>query len=198
MPNMDVLDRFSKGRFKVGLGAASILILGALIVAVLIGMLSQPKGTVSRIAVQSAVSTNKSTGEIYVHVAGEVIKPGIYRLRDGSRIIDLISIAGGFTEFADRAALNLAQRLQDEDQLIVPKLGASQEAGNSGSAQQKVNLNQADAKSLESLPHVGPSLAARIVAWREEHGRFRKVEDLLGVPGIGPKTFADLKSLVTI
>ncbi len=201
MPGLDLIEGFRRDRLRVGLGAVAVLLLGALGVAIVIGMLTAPRGSVQEVTRQVAATPIQQSRQIFVHVVGAVASPGLYQLSEGSRVIDLIFAAGGFTLEADPAQLNLAQRLQDEEQLRVPKAGESlgQEGqGASGSKGGKVNLNTADSALLETLPHVGPALAERIINWRTEHGRFRSIEDLLGVSGIGPRTFEDLKNLITV
>ncbi len=107
-----------------------------------------------------------------------------------------MAAAGGLTASADPAALNLARFLSDGEQIIVPALGqavpASSAAGGTAIAG-KVNINTADEPTLETLPRVGPAMAARILAWRAANGRFTAVEDLMSVSGIGEKTFEGLQ-----
>jgi competence protein ComEA len=135
-------------------------------------------------------------GHIYVHILGEVAAPGLYELREGDRAVDAVAAAGGFTTDADQAQLNLARFLVDGEQIVVPAVGDSPApTGESGG---KVNLNSADVTQLQALPRIGPAMAQRIVDWREANGRFASVEDLLSVTGIGAKTFAALKDLVTV
>ncbi|WP_288452430.1 helix-hairpin-helix domain-containing protein, partial [uncultured Microbacterium sp.] len=107
--------------------------------------------------------------------------------------------AGGFTADADRAAVNLARTVSDGEQLVVPVAGTSPQGGTAPAAGDGlVNLNTADAAALDTLPGVGPATAARILAWREEHGRFGSVDDLLSVSGIGEKTLDELRDKVTV
>lgn len=136
---------------------------------------------------------------IYVHVAGEVHAPGLYRLDADARVVDAVAAAGGTTGEADVQAINLARAVTDGEQLIVPAIGESTEtATQSGvTSDGKVNLNTADAATLETLPRVGPALAQRIIEWRETNGAFRTVDDLLGVSGIGEKLLAGLRDRVT-
>ncbi len=134
---------------------------------------------------------------ILVHVLGAVEHPGLYELHEGDRAVDAVAAAGGFTETADQAALNLARFVVDAEQLYVPVLGEVAVPG-SPQADGKVNINTAAAADLESLPRVGPAMAARIIDWREANGRFTSIDDLLNVTGIGDKTFEGLKDLVTV
>ncbi len=208
MPPSDPLAASRTGRFRVGLGAAIVLLLAGLGIAVLVTALSANAGgtTVVRAPMPSpdVAQTEPPAGAmIYVHILGAVNRPGLYAFRDGDRAIDAIAAAGGYTQDADRRQLNLARFLSDGEQIYLPREGEVTAppgggAPASGTTAGKVNLNTADAAALETLPRVGPALAARILAWREANGRFTSVEDLLGVSGIGEKTFAGLKDLVTI
>ena len=205
----DPLAASRTSRVRVGLGAAVVLLIVGSVVAVLVAALSS--GTSSRTVVAAANSAPNTSvptpavgAAIYVHILGAVAVPGLYELRDGDRAIDAVAAAGGFAEGADLRQLNLARFLSDGEQVYVPTeeevaLGVGIPGGiGSATSGGKVNLNTADAASLETLPRVGPSLAARIIAWRDANGRFTSIEDLLGVSGIGDKTFAGLRDLVTI
>jgi len=111
-----------------------------------------------------------------------------------------VAAAGGLTASADPASLNLARFLSDGEQIVVPAVGEAPPASVAvgGTAiPGKVNINTADEPTLETLPRVGPAMAARILAWRAANGRFTAVEDLMSVSGIGEKTFEGLKDLVT-
>lgn len=148
---------------------------------------------------------------VYVHLHGAVAEPGLYRLASGARVVDAIAAAGGFGETADRGAVNLARAVEDGEQIVVPELGAQPPvaAGGSGTgtgtgtgggapAGTKIDLNTADAAALDTLPRIGPAMAARIIAWRDENGRFTSVDDLLAVPGIGDKMLEALRDLVRV
>ncbi len=149
----------------------------------------------------------RSRATIYVHILGEVARPGLYQLGEGDRAVDAVAAAGGFTDRADPASVNLARFLTDGEQIIVPELGAAPapaagDGGSGGAAGAqvagKVNLNTADSAALETLPRIGPAMAERILSWRDENGRFEAVEDLMSVSGIGEKTFEALRDLVTV
>jgi competence protein ComEA len=147
-----------------------------------------------------------------VDVAGAVRRPGVYRLPPGSRVNDAIRRAGGPTTGADISAVNLAAPLEDGRQILVPERpgGVGADASNVGSGGaaaggataagavggQPVNLNTATLDELQSLDGIGPGLAGRIVAYRQEHNGFRTVDELAQVPGIGPKRLAALRDRV--
>jgi competence protein ComEA len=190
-------------RLQVGLGAAVVLLIVALGAAVLISAFSS-SGTTRTIAASGHQTAPRAHEvAVFVHILGAVAKPGLYELHDGDRAVDAIAAAGGFTAKADQQQLNLARFISDGEQLYVPEKGEAPVASSRGNALgaangAKVNLNTADESTLETLPRVGPAMAARIIAWREANGRFSSVEDLMNVTGIGEKTFADLKDLVTV
>lgn len=141
-----------------------------------------------------------SAEPVLVHVAGEVARPGLYRLAAGSRVADALSAAGGATADAALAGLNLARILEDGEQLVVPGPGAAATASSAPGvrADGKVDLNRAGQAELDALPGIGPVLAARIVAYRETHGGFRSVRDLRRVQGIGEKLYRSLAELVAV
>jgi len=200
-------------KVKIGLGAAAVLLIAAFAVAVLVGMLapSGDSGRVPAVTVTAAGSNRPvpvptPTSVLYVHVLGAVTRPGLYTLADGARVVDAIGAAGGMTDDADQSGVNLARQLSDGEQLIVPRVGdpaavpAAGDGASGGSALPggKVNLNTATDEQLETLPRVGPAMAAKIIAWRTENGRFTSVDDLMNVSGIGEKTFDGLKDQVTV
>lgn len=142
-------------------------------------------------------------GGLYVHVLGEVTAPGLYILDADARLVDALAAAGGTLDTADLRAVNLARQLSDGEQIIVPALGDEPEsgAGSSGGgvgADGLIDLNSADQAALETLPRIGPALAQRIIEWREENGRFRSVDDLLAVSGIGEKLLAGVRAKVRV
>jgi competence protein ComEA len=136
-----------------------------------------------------------------IDVAGDVRRPGLYRLPSGSRIDDAIAAAGGATSKAQLAAVNLAAPVADGEQVLVPGSGAggaaavpSPAAGASPSA--PLDLNTATLEQLDALPGIGPVTAQKILDYRQQHGAFHAVSELEGVPGIGPSHMAQLKGLV--
>ncbi|TAM70201.1 MAG: hypothetical protein EPN48_06920 [Microbacteriaceae bacterium] len=220
-------------RLRLGIGAAAVLVIGALVVTVVISLLAPGSGNQTVAAVTALTGQGASTGAatgasisgagvdptsaarpgvVYVHVLGAVNSAGLYQLSSGARVLDAVAAAGGFAADANQGGVNLARPLSDGEQLVVPKVGEpisgeapGAGAGGGGSAAGagvgaggKVNLNTAGEVELQTLPHVGPALAARILQWRKDNGRFSTVDDLMAVTGIGAKTFDSLKDLVTV
>ena len=140
-------------------------------------------------------SPRTTAGEVTVHVSGAVAAPGLVSLPVGSRVADAVLAAGGALPGADLTALNLAAAIVDGQQLVVPDTAGD---GAVVAADGRVRINTADATALEGLPGVGPVLAERIVAYRDSHGPFAVVEDLLEVPGIGESKLAAMRDRVIV
>lgn len=145
---------------------------------------------------------------LQVHVLGAVHKPGVVQVSEGARVHDAIAAAGGLTAKAHLGSLNLAAPVSDGMQVMVasgPEQTSTTSADDQGppappgsSGGPLVNLNTSTQAQLETLPGVGPSTAGKIIAWRDQHGKFSRVEELQEVDGIGPKTFERLRPLVTV
>ncbi len=161
---------------------------------------------------------------IYIHIIGEVRNQGIIELKSGQRIIDAIEKAGGVTQEADISKVNLAFILSDGQKVKIPNINDKEEniiyvtdssgkdviidsqmgvaignaSGNNGVNGIKVNINTANQTELETLNGVGPSLAAKIIEYREKNGKFKNVEDLKNVSGIGEAKFEGIKNQVVI
>lgn len=149
---------------------------------------------------------NADLKEISVYVSGEVSSPGVIKLENGSRLDDAIKKLGGLTKDADANRINLAMRLEDAGHYIIPKKGekiqVQQDINASGSQYQdnnsdgKIDINTADEKKLEEIPGVGPATAKKIVDYRNREGKFKDIEDLKNVTGIGDKKFENMKGYV--
>lgn len=170
------------------------------------------------LTVNSSKTAQKSTSKptktanskwLIVDVEGAVNKPGVYRLLATARVYDAIQHAGGLTEQADTSAINQAQKLHDQSQVFVPDKNSSSTAPNTAQTTaansensvtdtKTINLNTADVTELQNLPGVGPKKAELIIQYRQEKGSFSKIEDLTEVQGIGEKTFAKIKSQLTV
>jgi competence protein ComEA len=137
--------------------------------------------------------------EVVVYVSGAVRQPGLYALPRGARAADALAAAGGHDATADLSRINLARRLADGERLHVPRTGEPVATGEpAGSAGERLDINVATAEELDALPGVGPTIAGRIVAYREEHGPFSTVEELQNVSGIGPATLERLRPHVAV
>lgn len=132
-----------------------------------------------------------NNGQVVVHVVGDVVSPGIVTLNAGSRVIDAINAAGGFTTDAKQDTLNLAAHIEDGQLIQVGTTSVS-------ALDNRIDLNTATAEQLDSLPGIGPVMANRILEWRQAHQRFSSVDELQEVEGIGSKLFNRLKSAVRV
>lgn len=154
---------------------------------------------------QTSAGSTSVAPNLTVHVVGEVKRPGVVTLAAGARVHDAIQAAGGLTAKARLGALNLAAPLVDGSQVVVggpesdsQTMAPSGAGGKSAGGAQQVDLNTATQAELETLPGVGPVMAQKIIGWREQNGRFHRVEDLQEVDGVGAKTFERLKPLVKV
>ncbi|WP_071045825.1 ComEA family DNA-binding protein [Microbacterium sp. UBA3394] len=183
-----------------GVGGLVLLVLAGLVVTVVIGLVRGATAPVETVTVDDLTTPGAPAADLYVHVSGAVAGPGLYVLADGARVMDAVAAAGGFTGDADSAAVNLARPIADGEQLHVPAKGEAPvpATGSASGGAGPIDLNTADVAALETLPGIGPTLGGRIVAWREENGRFTSVDDLLAVPGIGEKLLAGMRDLIVV
>lgn len=161
--------------------------------ALLIGWILWPQTEAATIAFEPEELSGASNAEISVHLVGEVVNPGLYQLPIGSRVNDVVDIAGGLKANASVSSVNLARILVDGEQVVIKSEEKHQEELDA-----KISINDADVEKLDSLPGVGPSIAARIIEHREQNGPFRSVEQLTEVSGIGPKMLSNIKDLVRL
>ena len=160
---------------------------------------------------------NEKENKIIVHITGEVKKTGILTLPEGARIADAIKEAGGATNQADLDEINLAYELSDGQKIYIPnkkdkeknegKVYITSESGNndvtennnnSQGGNKKVNINEAGQSELETLPGIGQAMASRIIEYREQNGKFQKIEDIKNVKGIGDSKYNNIKEYITI
>jgi competence protein ComEA len=133
-------------------------------------------------------------GDVVVHVAGAVRRPGVYRLPAGSRVTDAVKRAGGFAGGSNQDAINLAARLSDGQQVVVPGAGAASAAAAAGGQTGPVSLGSANAAQLDQIEGIGPVTAQKIIEFRDQHGGLSSIEQLDEVDGIGPSTMETLRS----
>jgi len=152
---------------------------------------------------------------LVVQVIGEVVKPGVYSLPQESRVADAVNAAGGLLAEADPNSINLAAHLEDGQQVNIPLQNASL-GGNTAptspapftvvatltptatTTASLININTATVEQLDALPSIGPVTAQSIVTYRQQHGPFQHIEDIMNVPGIGPITFEKIQKLITV
>jgi competence protein ComEA len=193
-------------RWRVGITTG--IALGAAVLLIVVGSFlfrgaTPPVETVS--ATESSTGDRVTDGEervaavspqVVVHIVGAVVRPGVIRVPDSSRVEDVLALAGGPTKDAELSGVNLARTIFDGEQIVVPAIGEEILAGE-GARGGRVSLSRADSAALQTLPRVGPATAERIIAWRDANGPYRSVEDLLAVSGIGPATLEGLREYVT-
>lgn len=149
--------------------------------------------------------TKGQSAEVVIYICGAVASPGVYTLPEGSRVYELIEAAGGLLEDADNRVLNQAEVLQDGQQIVVytreeaadlpvPDSGAGTVVSNEG----KVNLNTAKAEELMTLSGIGEARAHAIIAYREQNGGFRSIEEIMEIEGIKEKLFEKIKEQIEI
>jgi len=181
----------------------SLLLLSSIILGGALFYLRWPRPTPIEIIEPTPVLAS-TPAEVGVYVVGAVLNPGVYFLPQGSRVEDALEAAGGSTEEADLAWVNLAKRVYDEEQIYVPRLGEENpplpppSGSSGGQAGGKININTASAAELETLPGIGPVLAQRVVDYREANGPFAAIEDIKNVRGIGEATFEEIKELIFV
>lgn len=139
---------------------------------------------------------------IYMHITGEIKKPGVYKMKDGSRMDDLVKEAGGLTDDADIDQINLSEKLVDEERIIIPSksdASASDVTAHAASTAKasKVNINTADITELMTLPGFGEKTAQKIIDYREKK-KFKKIEDIMNIDGIGEKKFKKIKDYIIV
>jgi competence protein ComEA len=174
---------------------ALVLAAAALVLLVVAGRTLAGAGAAGPRPVATLVPERAAVTKLFVHVAGDVRRPGLYRLAEGKRVADAVARAGGATASADTAALNLAAPLADGMQVLVPSRAAA--AGGGAATTGRVSLSSASVADLDALPGIGPVTAQKIVDHRLAHGGFSSVEDLNAIPGIGPARVEQLRELVS-
>ncbi|MGI8792001.1 MAG: helix-hairpin-helix domain-containing protein [Acidimicrobiales bacterium] len=175
---------------------------GVLVVAAVAVVIAvRPGRALPEVSLPMASAPSPASAEpILAHAAGAVHRPGLYRLPAGSRVADLLEAAGGPVTDGDVDRLNLAARVNDGDRVYVPRVGElmSADEAEPGAPTGKLDLNAATQSQLEDLPGVGPATASAILDERRRRGRFKSVEDLLEVRGIGPAKYEQLRELVRV
>lgn len=166
-------------------------------------VLAQVEGTEMNEKENEENSAEDEARVMMADIKGAVVKPGVYEIQEGGRVVDLIQLAGGLEKDADTNAVNFAMYVQDEMAIYVPKIGeqvnvAPALQGNGGEGKGTVNINSAQSSELQTLPGIGPSKAEAIIEYRETNGPYKSIEDLKEISGIGDKTFEKLKDQISV
>jgi competence protein ComEA len=170
-----------------------LLILGgAALVSVTLLISGQSKSEPVQIRPSSSEKSAIALVGGFVHISGAVVTPGVYPISSGMRLFEVIALAGGFAKNADQDSINLARTVADGEQILVSRGGVPAKSDG------LIHLNRATVAELDKLPGLGPTLAARIIDWREANHGFQSIDDLRKVGGIGDKLFAALRKLVTL
>lgn len=148
---------------------------------------------------------------IKIHITGQINKPGVIELEIGSRISDAIEKAGGLTTFANLENVNLAYALEDGQKIYIPSIEEKNELyiqegidenivekTNISDSEKTININKANETELEKIPGIGPAMAQKIIKYREENGRFKTIDDIKNVSGIGEKKYESIKQYITV
>jgi len=156
-----------------------------------------------------ALTATPTPSPLRVYITGAVLHPDVYRLAAGSIVKDAIEAAGGVTQDADLVRINLAQELQDQQQIYVPRVGEDEapppvaggeptpSSGSAGLAG-KININTATTEELDTLPGIGPAFAQRIIEYRNANGPFKTIEEITNISGIGDATFQKFKDRISV
>lgn len=174
-------------------------IIAVIVVFIIVGFLFYEKPVEEEIDTYTApkITTETPTVEyIYVDIKGEVINPGVYKVRKDTRLYYVIDLAGGFTDIANSNPINLSIILKDQDMIYIPSIH-DEVVVEQPVESTLVNINTASKERLETLPSIGPATAQAIIDYRNETP-FTVIEDILNVPGIGEVTFDKLKELITV
>jgi competence protein ComEA len=192
-----MLERYPR-RLAAWAAAAIVLV----VLAALYFVRSRPDAVAAPQPPAASIEVQPSTGgRVVVDVAGEVERPGVYKLPASARVEDALEEAGGPTRRADLSQINRAAKVDDGRQILVParaRRGESVASSGPAAADAPINLNTATLEQLDTLDGVGPATAQKILDYREEHGGFSSVDELDQIPGIGEKRLATLREKVRV
>ena len=204
---IDVVRRFmAKAGVRLAVGSVTVVLI-ALVLAVVIVRRPSDNGETdaAHVPASSIGTTSTTTRGLVVDVGGAVRSPGVYRLAVGSRVVDALEAAGGPAEDIDLDRINLASPIDDGQRVwmarrgeVAPPSGSENEVGSRNPVPSSVDLNTATIEQLDALPGVGPATARAIIERRRQVGRFRSVEDLLTVKGIGSAKLDALRDSVVV
>lgn len=203
-----------KNKKNIYIIAGICLIIVCIIVCIKIESDSKSEGNFSmeekNIEEKNMVTQKESEPEIIVHITGEINNPGIIKIKEGSRLVDVIEKAGGYTDKADTGKINLAYVVKDEQKIVIPNIDKKDEeiyvidenkdfiVNDTNDSGGLVNINTATQSELESLTGIGPSMASKILDYRDKNGKFKTKEDIKNVPGIGNSKYEAIKDEICV
>lgn len=178
---------------KIIIAIGIVIVVLGLVVAIVIFNIKEKRENEEKLNSYSDNQVNNlvSYDEILINVTGEVNRPGIYSIKNGSIVSDAIRIAGGFTKDADDTSVNLISKLKDGDKILV-KRKVSEDSAN------LININTASVSALMNLPGIGEAKANAIVTYREKYGKFASIEEIMNVTGISESVYLKIKDSITV
>ena len=214
-----MLDNLTKKQKIIVIAIAGIVAIGIMYFIYNKNQVKEDINIENEILVNNVSTNENNTNDdiVIIHITGSVKNPGIVKLKEGSRIEDAIEAAGGLTEIADITKVNLAYVVEDGTKIKIPS-ASEEDIGDediidsksgdniiieentisSNNSTQTININKATEKEFETLPGIGPSLASKIIEYRNQNGKFGSIEDIKNVNGIGDNKYEKIKDLITV
>ena len=214
-----MLDNLTKKQKIIVIAIAGIVAIGIMYFIYNKNQVKEDINIENEILVNSVITNENNINDdiVVIHITGSVKNPGIVKLKEGSRIEDAIEAAGGLTENADITKVNLAYIVEDGTKIKIPS-ASEEDIGDediidsksgdniiieentvsSNNSTQTININKATEKEFETLPGIGPSLASKIIEYRNQNGKFGSIEDIKNVNGIGDNKYEKIKDLITV
>ena len=214
-----MLDNLTKKQKIIVIAIAGIVAIGIMYFIYNKNQVKEDINIENEILVNNVITNENNTNDdiVIIHITGSVKNPGIVKLKEGSRIEDAIEAAGGLTENADITKVNLAYVVEDGTKIKIPsaleedigdediidsKSGDNiiieENTVSSNNSTQTININKATEKEFETLPGIGPSLASKIIEYRNQNGKFESIEDIKNINGIGDNKYEKIKDLITV
>ena len=214
-----MLDNLTKKQKIIVIAIAAIVAIGIMYFIYNKNQVKEDINIENEILVNSVITNENNTNDeiVIIHITGSVKNPGIVKLKEESRIEDAIEAAGGLTENADITKVNLAYIVEDGTKIKIPS-ASEEDIGDediidsksgdniiieentvsSNNSTQTININKATEKEFETLPGIGPSLASKIIEYRNQNGKFGSIDDIKNVNGIGDSKYEKIKDLITV
>ena len=214
-----MLDNLTKKQKIIVIAIAGIVAIGIMYFIYNKNQVKEDINIENEILVNNVITNENNTNDdiVIIHITGSVKNPGIVKLKEGSRIEDAIESAGGLTENADITKVNLAYVVEDGTKIKIPS-ASEEDIGDediidsksgdniiieentvsSNNSTQTININKATEKEFETLPGIGPSLASKIIEYRNQNGKFESIEDIKNINGIGDNKYEKIKDLITV